>query len=128
MPWLTDEQAGVPVLTIAGYAVAVVLMFLFCLINIVGVRAFARFNTALVWWKLAIIALVIAAFFLTAFHPGHMTDFGGFAPSGVDSIFSAVATAGIVFSYLGFRQGIELAGESSNPKRNIPIAVIGSVW
>jgi len=32
-----------------------------------------------------------------------------------------------VFSYLGFRQGIELAGETDNPRRNVPIAVVGSV-
>jgi amino acid transporter len=38
-----------------------------------------------------------------------------------------VATSGIVFSYLGFRQGIELAGETDNPRRNVPLAVIGSV-
>ena len=42
-------------------------------------------------------------------------------------IFTAIATSGIVFSYLGFRQGIELAGETDNPRRNVPIAVIGSV-
>ena len=127
VPWLTDERGGVPVLTPAGYAVAVVLMFVFCLINAVGVRAFARFNTALVWWKLAIITLVIVAFFLAAVHPGNFSDVGGFAPSGASSIFSAVASAGIVFSYLGFRQGIELAGESANPSRNVPLAVIGSI-
>ncbi len=127
VPWLTDQRGGVAVLEPAGYAVAVVLMFLFCLINVVGVRAFARFNTALVWWKLAIITLVVVAFFLAATHPGNLSDFGGFAPNGTDSIFSAVATAGIVFSYLGFRQGVELAGESTNPRRNVPIAVIGSI-
>jgi amino acid transporter len=102
-------------------------MFLFCLINAVGVRAFARFNTALVWWKLAIITLVIVAFIAAAVHPGNFSDVGGFAPSGASSIFSAVASAGIVFSYLGFRQGIELAGESANPSRNVPLAVIGSI-
>jgi amino acid transporter len=127
VPWLTDSKDGVPVLTGAGYAVAVALLFLFCLINAIGVRAFARFNNVLVWWKLAIISIVVVAFFVTAMHPGNLTDFGGFAPNGTGSIFSAVATAGIVFSYLGFRQGVELAGESSNPKRNVPLAVIGSV-
>ena len=35
--------------------------------------------------------------------------------------------AGIVFSYLGFRTAIDLGGESSNPGRHIPMAVIGSV-
>ena len=32
-----------------------------------------------------------------------------------------------MFSFLGFRQGIEPAGETSRPRRNIPIAVIVSV-
>ena len=71
---------------------------------------------AFVWWTLAIITLVAVAFFLATTHPGNLSDFGGFAPNGADSIFSAVATAGIVFSYLGFRQGVELAGESANPQ------------
>ena len=31
-----------------------------------------------------------------------------------------------MFSYLGFRQGVELAGETRNPQRNVPIAIIGS--
>ena len=127
VPWLTQVQGGVPVLTTPGYGVAVGLMLLFSFINVMGVRAFSRFNTAIVWWKLAIIGLVIVALLVTAFQPGHFTQFGGFAPNGAESIFSAVATAGIVFSYLGFRQGVELAGESSNPKRNVPLAVVGSV-
>ena len=32
-----------------------------------------------------------------------------------------------MFSYLGFRTAIDLGGESSNPGRHIPMAVIGSV-
>ncbi len=127
VPWLTEVKDGVPVLEPGGYAAAVVLMAVFSLINVLGVRAFARFNTALVWWKLLIIVVVIVAFIVTAFAPDNFSATAGFAPYGADSIFSAIATAGIVFSYLGFRQGVELAGESSNPKRNVPFAVIGSV-
>ena len=127
VPWLTEVKDGVPVLEPGGYALAVVLMALFSVVNVLGVRAFARFNSALVWWKLAIILLVVVTFAVTAFAPDHFDATGGFAPYGVDSIFSAIATAGVVFSYLGFRQGIELAGESSNPRRNVPIAVIGSI-
>jgi amino acid transporter len=56
-------------------------------------------------------------------HPAH----GGFVAMGWHGVFSAIATAGIVFSYLGFRQGVELAGETDNPQRNVPIAVIGSL-
>jgi amino acid transporter len=40
---------------------------------------------------------------------------------------SALPAAGIVFSFLGFRTAIDLGGESANPGRNIPLAVVGAV-
>ncbi len=129
LPWLEHLQDGVPVLTAAGFAVAVALLGLFSLVNVIGIRWFARLNNALVWWKLFIIVVVIVAFLLTAFHGAnfnHATA-GGFMPFGWSGVFSSIATAGIVFSYLGFRQGVELAGETSNPQRNVPIAIIGAI-
>ncbi|GGL30871.1 APC family permease [Phycicoccus endophyticus] len=120
------DGASVHTLTGLGLVVAVVLMAVFVVINYVGVRWFARINTVLVWWKIAIITIVIIAFLLTSFHAGNFTS-AGFKPQGWHGVFTAIATSGIVFSYLGFRQGIELAGETDNPRRNVPIAVIGSV-
>ena len=119
---------GEPVytLTTLGYVSAVILMAVFVVINYYGIRWFARVNNVLVWWKLFIILLVIAAFLVTAFHGSNFTEYG-FAPMGHHGVFTAIATSGVVFSYLGFRQGIELAGETDNPRRNVPIAVVGSV-
>lgn len=119
-------------LTALGLIVAVLLMAVFVAVNYYGVKLFAQINNALVWWKLAIITLVIVVFLLLAFFGSKMggtANFtsAGFAPGGSHGIFLAISTAGITFSYLGFRQGIELAGETKNPKRNIPLAVIGSV-
>ncbi|GAA5179921.1 APC family permease [Rugosimonospora acidiphila] len=128
-PLTTSHVAGgetVHTLTGAGFAVSVVLLAAFCVINVVGVRFFARLNNVLVWWKLAIIAIVVVSLLVTAFHGANFTSHG-FAPSGFHGVFTAIATAGITFSFLGFRQGIELAGETKNPKRNVPFAVIGSV-
>jgi amino acid transporter len=113
-------------LTGLGGICAVLLMAVFTLVNYYGVKFFARINNILVWWKLAVIILVIVAFLLVAFNGSNFTSHG-FAPAGAEGVFSAISTAGIVFSFLGFRQGVELAGETSNPKRNVPIAVIGSV-
>ncbi len=129
LPWLQRLDDGVPVLTGPGFVVAVVLLGLFSLVNVIGIRWFARLNNALVWWKLAIIVLVIVAFIATTFHGANFnhTIAGGFMPFGWSGVFSSIATAGIVFSYLGFRQGVELAGETSNPQRNVPIAIIGAV-
>jgi amino acid transporter len=36
----------------------------FTVINFLGVRWFARSNNVLVWWKLAVIALVVIVFFV----------------------------------------------------------------
>jgi amino acid transporter len=113
-------------LTALGYASAVVLMAIFVAVNYYGIKWFARVNNAMVGWKIFIILLVVVAFLVTAFH-GENFSSHGFTPSGWHGVFTATATSGIVFSFLGFRQGIELAGETDNPKRNVPIAVIGSV-
>jgi len=128
-PFTKEHQKGgetVHTLTGLGYFVAVLAMAFFVVINYYGIRWFARVNNVAVWWKLSVIALAIVAFLATSFHTANFNDHG-FATDGLHGIFTAIASGGIVFSYLGFRQGIELAGETDNPKRNVPIAVIGSV-
>jgi amino acid transporter len=120
------DGSQVHTLTTLGYACAVVLMAVFVVVNYFGVKWFAKVNNAMVWWKLFMILLVIGAFLFTAFHGENFTSHG-FKPAGWHGVFTAVATSGIVFSFLGFRQGIELAGETDNPKRNVPLAVVGSV-
>lgn len=129
IPWLQHLEAGVPVLTVAGFFVAAGMLAIFSLINVIGIRWFARLNNALVWWKLVIILVVIVTFLFTVFHASDFAQAtaGGFMPFGWSGVFTSIATAGIVFSYLGFRQGVELAGETHNPQRNVPIAIIGSV-
>jgi amino acid transporter len=121
-----DKATGTYPLTALGYVVAVLAMAFFVVVNYFGIRWFARINNIAVWWKLGVITLVVIAFLLTTFHTGNFHDHG-FSVGGTHAMFTAVATGGIVFSYLGFRQGVELAGETDNPRRNVPIAVLGSV-
>jgi amino acid transporter len=113
-------------LTGVGYLIAVLAMAFFVVVNYYGIRWFARVNNVAVWWKLGIIILVIFAFLVTEFHGANFSSHG-FTTDGSHGMLTAIATGGITFSFLGFRQGIELAGESNNPKRNVPIAVVGSV-
>jgi amino acid transporter len=109
-----------------GYLIAAAGMLFFSFVNLIGIRWFARLNNVVVWWKLAIILITIFAFLFSTFHAANFTKYG-FAPAGAQGMFHAIVVAGIVFSFLGFRQGVELGGESDNPKRNIPLAVIGSI-
>ena len=129
-PFTQENTVGdkiVHTLTPLGIVTAVILMAVFVAINFYGVRWFARVNNVLVWWKLGVIALVIVAFFVMDFHPENFSAGEGFFSNGTHGVFTAIATSGIVFSFLGFRQGIELAGETNNPRRNVPLAVVGSV-
>jgi amino acid transporter len=114
-------SGGNPVLTFPlGYVVAVVLLAIFCWVNLVGIRWFARANNVIVTWKLAVIVLVIIAFLVTTFHGSNFGDFGGFAPYGGTGVFEAIATAGIIFSYLGFRQGVELGARARTQRATCP--------
>lgn len=130
LPWLggIDSATGLFVLSWpGGYVAGVVLMLVWSFINIMGVKAFAQFNNVLVWWKLAVIILVVLAFFVASFHPENLTQLGGFAPEGWGAIFVAIPAGGVAFAYLGFRQGVEFAGETDNPQKNVPFSIIGSI-
>ena len=124
---LTKVSGGTPVLTAQGDAVAAVLMLIFSAINVMGVRWLAETNKVIVWWKIAIPVLTVIVLIVTAFHPHNFTAGGGFMPFGLKGVFTAVAAGGVIFAYLGFEQAIQLGGESRNPRRNIPIAVVGSM-
>jgi amino acid transporter len=112
--------------TLLGFLEAAVLLAIFVALNVYGIRSVLQINNTLLWWKLAVPALTIIALIVAGRHFGNFS-IHGFAPAGSKGVLSAVSTSGIVFSYLGFRQAIELAGESANPRRNLPIAVLGSV-
>ncbi|MGW0964221.1 APC family permease [Streptomyces gelaticus] len=122
----TWVQTGKNQLTAAGYGLAVAFMAFFVLVNFFGIRWLAHTNSVATWWKLAIPLLTIAALAGTTFNG---SNFGrqGFAPFGVEGVLSAVSTSGIIFALLGFEQADQLAGESRNPARDIPRAVIGSI-
>ncbi|HEY6776647.1 MAG TPA: APC family permease, partial [Thermoleophilaceae bacterium] len=120
-------SGGQNVLTGAGIVAAVVLMAIFTAINFLSVRKLAHTNSTATWWKVGVPLLTIVVLAIVSFHPGNFTAADGFAPTGASGILAAVSTSGIIFALLGFEQADQLAGESANPKRDIPRAVIGAV-
>jgi amino acid transporter len=114
-------------LTTAGYAVAVGLMAVFTIINFLGVRWLAHTNSAFTWWKIFVPVLLIIVLASTNFHGSNFGFNGGFAPYGAKGVFAAVSTAGVAFALLGFEQADQLAGESRNPQKDIPRAIIGAM-
>lgn len=92
-------------------------------------KLFAHSNTVITTFKLVVpiatgLALIAAGFHAENFRVGvhgesNSTNFA--------AMLTAVATAGIVFSFNGFQNPVNLAGETREPARSIPFAVLGSI-
>ena len=96
---------------------------------VVGIRASARFNAAMVAIKLFIVLLVIGFGLplikhanLTPFIPPNTGTWGQFGWSGVFR-----ATGVIFFAYIGFDAVSVAAQEARNPRRDMPIGILGSL-
>jgi amino acid transporter len=124
---LTTVSGGRPVLTAQGYAVAAALLLLFCTINVMGVRWLAETNTLATCWKILVPALTVVVLIATSAHAENFSSGRGFMPFGWKGVFLALASGGVIFSCLGFEQAVQLGGESRNPGRNIPLAIIGGM-
>jgi len=122
----TVNGSSVTVLTGLGILFGAGLTIVFFLLNYFGVRLMGSINTVITWWKFVIPVLTfIFLFFL--FKGSNFSAYGGFTPLGIAPIFKAIPLAGIVFSYLGFRQALDFGGEARNPQRDVPRATIISV-
>jgi amino acid transporter len=126
-PWLTMSEHGERVLTPHGLVVAIVMMFIFTLINMLGVKWLAHTSSAISIWKLAVPLAAALALIWVGFQPENFHAAGGFAPNGVSGIFAAVSGGGVLFSLFGFRTVIDMAGEARRPQRTVPLAIIGGV-
>jgi amino acid transporter len=104
------------------------MMALFFVLNFFGIRLLSEVNRWVTWWKIIIPSLT-AVFLFTVMHGSNFTSlhFGparGFAPYGTPAIFEALSTSGVIFSYLGFRQALDYAGEAKNPQKHVPLATV----
>ena len=115
--------------TTTGFILTIVLMAMFTGLNFLGIKYLAHVNSGLMWWKIAIPVFTIVVL-LFKFHSGNFgssAGSGGFMPTGIKGVLSAVVGAGVVFSYLGFEQADQLAGEIKNAQRNLPRAIMVAV-
>jgi APA family basic amino acid/polyamine antiporter len=100
---------------------AVVLVVAVMALLLLGVRQSARTNTAMVIFKIVVLAFFVVVG-ITAFTGDHFTPF---APEGFSGISNAAAL--IFFAYIGFDAVSTAGAEAREPKRDLPIAVVGSL-
>jgi amino acid transporter len=126
VPWLTVVDGTDRSLSLAGTGIAAGILLVLTIVNTFGVKWLADSNTWITWWKIAVPVGTAAVLIGYGFEPTNFTS-SGFAPSGMTGIFAAVSLGGVALSLLGFRIVIEMAGESKNPQRDVPRAIIGSI-
>lgn len=123
LPWLYNGST----LTAAGVGVAVGFSALLTALNWFAVRMFARLNNLVTIVKVAVPVVTIVALLASGFHPGRLTDHGGFAPYGYGACLSALAAGGIVYSVNGFQAPVDFSGEAGNARRTVPLSVLTGI-
>jgi len=121
LPWLTTDAGQGQVLSLAGLAVASLLLVLMTWINLAGVRWLARWIDCLTSWKLLVPLLISITLMVTAGQWGNLRVAPAEIP--LNGVLEAIGSGGILFSLLGFRTAMDLAGEARNPQRNVPLAM-----
>jgi amino acid transporter len=113
----------------AGYLAAGILMLLFVIINLFGIRWFARINSGITTWKVAVPVVTVLILLIGHFHGSNFGKAGGgfFVHGAAVKSILLTLPAGIIFSLLGFEQAVQIGGESKNPGRDLPRAVILSI-
>ena len=126
VPGLTHRVSGAHTLSGLGVILAALLMLLMVYFNSVGVKWFAKTNNSIIFWKLVIPITTMMVLFACNFHTANFVSHQ-FMPGGFESVLSALPTAGVIFSYIGYSAAIQMAGEAKNPQKAVPLAVIGSI-
>ena len=105
------------------------ILLIFFILNFFGAKIFAKTNTFLTYFKIFIVLAASIALIYVSVKNGNIKNLHVYnlMPYGYDGVMKSVSLGGVIFSYLGFRQAIDLSGEAKNPGRDVPIATILSV-
>ena len=113
-------------LTATGVWVSVVVLAAMTALNFMVLRLVLLFNSVATWIKICTPIGTIAVLLAFSHHAANLSVPAG-ATHDWAAMFTSVSTAGVFFSLFGFRQPIDLAGETRNPSRALPIAVLGTI-
>lgn len=127
IPGLIKSQTEGHVLTYSGMGVAAFIMLIMCVLNFYGARFFSTSNSIITAIKLIVPIATISLLITFSFHSANFHAAGGFLPFGLHGVFAALPLGGVIYSFIGSNTVLQLAGETKNPQRSIPLALIGSM-
>lgn len=115
-------------LTPQGLMMAAVMILIFTFINYWSVAIMAKFNNFISVLKLVVPIITMIVLISAHFDFGNLgSNFQEFMPNGSSSIFVAIGSAGIIYSYVAFQTVINLSNDISKPSVNIRRGIIISL-
>jgi APA family basic amino acid/polyamine antiporter len=100
---------------------AVAIVAFITVVLVWGIRESANFN----FWMVAVKLVVLAFFIFVSIKFVRPANWHPFAPNGWEGIKTGAAI--VFFAYIGFDAVSTTAEEARNPKRDLPIGIIGSL-
>jgi basic amino acid/polyamine antiporter, APA family len=121
IPGLFDSAPHVFGIPIVFNILSLGIIMAITIILVIGIKESARTNTIMVLIKLVVLTL----FIFVGFHYVKPANWSPFAPNGWAGIQAGAAI--VFFAYIGFDAVSTVAEEVRNPKRDLPIGIIGSL-
>ena len=99
----------------------------FCIICLIGVLLYRGTRESALFNNIVVTAKVLVVLFFIAFGVGHVNtgNWVPYFPFGITGMLGGAAF--IFFAYIGFDAVSTAAEEAKNPKRDLPIGIIGSL-
>lgn len=112
----------------SGIIMATVLLLVFTLINYWSVTIMAKFNNFISIFKIIVPIITMIVLISAHFDISNMgTSLHQFMPNGTSSVFVAIGSAGIIYSYVAFQTVINLGNDIIKPAVNIRRGIILSL-
>jgi APA family basic amino acid/polyamine antiporter len=121
IPGLLENAPHIFGIPIVFNVLAIGIVAFITIVLVIGIKESARFNATMV-----IIKLIILGFFIyVGAHYIKPANWSPFAPNGWSGIQAGAAV--VFFAYIGFDAVSTVAEEVKNPKRDLPVGIIGSL-
>ena len=121
MPQLVANAPHIFGIPIVFNILAVAIVAAITVVLVWGIRESARFN----FWMVAIKLVILGFFVFVSFKFVKPANWHPFAPNGFHGVITGAAI--VFFAYIGFDAVSTTAEEAKNPKRDMPIGIIGSL-
>lgn len=129
-PNLIDPATGA--LSADGIPVAIIMLLAFCIFNFYSLRWLVKANNIITFFKILVpvtiaITLMVFCYTLPELKSRAYEASISYMPFGVNGMFAAVSLGGIGYAFVGFKTIVELAGNTKNLAKAIPIATISTI-